>query len=162
MVFGPLLAPFWLTFLTICRCVFRLCFLLIIGRFCVPKSELFNDCWHRFLNVFVCAGPSKRKGGFSRNYLKTNFCSYFVELRASQFEMRATHFSINNLQDFRYVFRSSCSLIVQYIFNGFGPIFSSWFDDFSMIFSMRFSTTFRHRFLRDLGSMFAHFCSKIS
>ena len=83
-------------------------FLLIFGRFCIPNVRFFHDCWHRFFNAFVCAGPSKQKGGYSKIPYKTLCFSYFFELRASQFQMRATHFSIHNCKIFGRMFVIFC------------------------------------------------------
>ena len=41
----------------------------------------FNVLWHRFLNVFVCAGPSKRKGRNSKTPINPLCFSYIFKMR---------------------------------------------------------------------------------
>ena len=117
---------------------------------------MFNDFWRRFLNVFLCAGPSKRKDRISKKPYKTNGFSYFFKTRGFdiliEIHTSKVHFSSRRRRPFRRRF-----LMV------FSSILAPFWHKFSMFFrcfcSIIFSETFRHRFLSDFGYILAPFGS---
>ena len=109
IVFGPLLAPFWLPLFDDFRYVFRLRFLsCVLKVFELAKCVFLMIVGIVVLKVFVCAGPSKRKGRNSKTLIKPLCFSCIFKMRG--FEMlieihtSKVHFSSRRRRPFRHRF----------------------------------------------------------
>ena len=108
------------------------------------------DLLYHFLNVFVCAEPSKRKGRNSKKPDKTCIFSYFFRMRGFRIFIKIltskVRFSSQRRRPFghRFFFYSS-------------SILAPFSHDFSMFFRRCFRCVLLRRFRIDFSSILAPF-----
>ena len=128
MVFGPLWAPCWFHFVMIFEMFFDFDCWTIKNSFFDDNNVCFlTICWHRFLNIFVCIGPSKRKGWHSTKPNISSVFSYIFKIWGfdifKEIHTSRVRFSSRRRRPFRHRF-----------FVVFSTILDRFSDDLLMFF----------------------------